>query len=518
MTAKYRKTFTILLSPLIFSLSALLHAGIPVWRFTPLTPTSIFLPANSTATIQYQVTNESRKSHSLVMTPITGITQETTGAGICSNPFRLASRGSSCTLSLQVNGHQLTHAIKDGPIVCEQGGSTLECYKPSPSHVLKINDALTASVSTLGLSVNDTGLNAALTGRPRLITITNSGSFSATNVTYSASPALPSGTTISPASCGTIVSSGTCVLTITPGSTASANAGDTSPTPITLSISGRNTNTLTPTVNILTYGSVYQGGYIYAVDDTTPDTGSIGGTVVTQTDQADPALESLYSVVWSSNGASSLSASNDLIPGIAETSTTGSSVPTYAAAQASFNTTYSNESTFPFPSAGSFASCNGGTNGACNSANILMFYNTYITNYGIGSSPYTLSAGPTTTSYYAAGRCTATISGYSDWYLPAICEMGPDYLLQHAGCSASTQNMVTQLPDLLGAANAGTPSTSCAYGANCLAGYYWSSTEFLDTPIDRAWFQYFELGGKSGQDAVHKDHPYGVRCSRALTR
>jgi hypothetical protein len=134
-------------------------------------------------------------------------------------------------------------------------------------------------VSTLGLSVNNPGLNAALTGTPRLITITNTGSDSATSVTYSPSPALPSGTTISPASCGTIAASGTCVLTITPGSTASATAGNTSPTPITLSISGTNTNTLTPTLNVLTYGSVYQGGYIYAVDDTTSNAGSIGGKV-----------------------------------------------------------------------------------------------------------------------------------------------------------------------------------------------------------------------------------------------
>lgn len=138
MTAKYRKTLTILLSSLIFSLSATLHAGSPVWTFTPLTATSISVPANSTATIQYQVTNQSVKSHSLVMTPITGITQATTGAGICSNPFTLPSRGSSCTLSLQVNGSQLTHSITDGPIVCEQG-STLQCYKPSPSNVLNIN-------------------------------------------------------------------------------------------------------------------------------------------------------------------------------------------------------------------------------------------------------------------------------------------------------------------------------------------------------------------------------------------
>ena len=598
MTASYSKALTILSSSILLSLSALLHAGNPVWTFTPLTATSVSVSANGTATIQYQVTNQSAKSHSLLMTPITGITQTTTGAGICSNPFTLPSKGSSCTLSLQVNGSQLTHSITDGPIVCEQS-SSLQCYKPSPSNILNINigineytiggtvsglsgnvvlqnngtdneavssdgaftfataiaegspyavtvltqpsgqtctvangsgtvghsnvtnvsvtcvsndTTLTASVSTLGLSVNDPTLNAALTGTPRTITITNIGSNSATNVTYSPSPALPNGTTISPASCGTILAQDACVLTITPGSTESAAAGNTSPTPITLSISGTNTNTLTPTVNILTYGSVYQGGYIYAVDDTTPNTGSIGGKVVTLTDQA-PRLPD--GVVWSSNGANSTSVSYDIIPGIAETSTTASSAPTYVDAQTSFNNTYSNESTFPFPSSGSFSSCNGRTNGACNSTNILTLYNTYVTNYGIGSSPYTLSAGPTTTSYYAAGRCTATISGYSDWYLPAICEMGPDS--NGSGCSPSTQNIVSQLPNLLGNPNAGIPSTSCTYGANCLAGYYWSSTEYSGNPSGRAWCQYFASGGSSFQVDASKINIFGVRCSRALT-
>lgn len=596
MTVNYCKTLNILLSSLLFSLSALLHAGSPVWTFTPLTATSLSVPGNSTALVQYRVTNQSAKSHSLVLTPITGITQTTTGSGICSNPFTLPSRGSSCTLSLQVNGRQLTHSITDGPIVCEQS-STLQCYKPSPSNVLNINvginehtiggtvsglsgsvvlqnngtdnetvssdgaftfataiaegspyavtvltqpsgqtctvmngsgtvgsanvtsvsvtcvsndTTLTASVSTLGLSINDTGLNAALTGTPRLITITNSGSNSATNVTYSPSPALPSGTTISPSSCGTIAASGTCVLTITPGSTASATAGNTSPTPITLSIYGTNTNTLTPTVNILTYGSVYQGGYIYAVDDTTPNTGSIGGAVVTQSDQAPTRYPT--GVVWSSNGSSSTSVSDDSIPGIAETSTTGSSEPTYASAQTSFNSTYSNESTFPFPSSGSFSSCNGRTNGACNSTNILMLYNTYVTNYGLYSSPYTLSAGPTTTYYYAAGRCTATISGYSDWYLPAICEMGPG-----SGCSPSTQNIVSQLPDLLGDPNANDPSTSCIYGANCLSGAYWTSTEYSGNPTGGAWLESISSVGGSGHGTGGKYNPLGVRCSRALT-
>ena len=300
------------------------------------------------------------------------------------------------------------------------------------------------------------------------------------------------------------------MLTITPGSTASATAYNTSPTPITLSISGTGTNTLTLAVNILTYGSVYQGGYIYAVDDTTADTGSIGGTVVTQTDQAPRGMNG---VVWSSNGANSTSVSNDSIPGIDEASTTGSSVPTYASAQTSFDSTYFiNVSSFPFPSEGSFSSCNGRTNGACNSANILTLYNTYVTSFGIGDDP-PLSAGPTTKSYYAAGRCTATISGYSDWYLPAICEMGPSSE-SSTGCNASTQNIVRSLPDLLGFSD---DDTSCTYGANCLTGSYWSSTQYSDVPNMLAWYQVFGAGDSSDQFDGDKGFPLGVRCSRALT-
>ncbi|MFN7097630.1 MAG: hypothetical protein ACK4PR_08760, partial [Gammaproteobacteria bacterium] len=59
------------------------YAGTPLWTFTPLTATTISVPANGTATVQYQVTNQSSKSHTLVMNSITGVTQITTGTGIC---------------------------------------------------------------------------------------------------------------------------------------------------------------------------------------------------------------------------------------------------------------------------------------------------------------------------------------------------------------------------------------------------------------------------------------------------
>jgi hypothetical protein len=573
----------------MFSLSAFLHAATPLWTFTPLTPTSISIPANKTATIQYQVTNQSKISHRLVMTPITGITQTTTGAGICSNPFTLPSRGSSCTLSLQVNGNQLTQSITDGPIVCEHG-SPLQCYRPSASNILNINvlksvytiggtvsglptgasvtlqnnrtDDLTVTadggftfsteisegspykvrVSTqpgvIGLvsytcrvtngsgivsgnvtnvvvtcTADETSITSSVTtlnlkagGISRLITIANTGP-GATYITVSPDPALPSGTSISPLSC-TLASGSSCVLTVTPGSTPSAIPYQAS-TPIELTIDGlfpARSNILLVNLNILTYGSLYQGGYVYSIDDSTVNTGSIGGKVVSTTDQAPPAPNG---IIWSSNGSPTFrfTFSLDSIPGIAATSTTGSSVPAYTSAETSFNSTYSNTGTYPFPGSGLFSSCNGGTNGACNSANILTLYNTYITNYAIGSRPFELSSGITTTSYYAAGLCKATISGYSDWYLPAICEMGP--ASNGTGCVVGTQNMVSQLPDLLG--------SSCTYGANCLDGSYWSSTEWSTDPQQVAWIQTFASGGSSSQQAFYKYIQFGVRCSRALT-
>lgn len=132
----YRKTSSTLFIFLL-SITICLHANSPVWTFTPLTFTSISVPNNSTAIVQYLVTNQSTKGHRLTMKPIPGITQITTGGGICTNSFTLKSKGSSCVLSLEIHGDQLTHPIADGPIVCQQ--SSLQCYRPNPLDVLNIN-------------------------------------------------------------------------------------------------------------------------------------------------------------------------------------------------------------------------------------------------------------------------------------------------------------------------------------------------------------------------------------------
>jgi hypothetical protein len=283
-----------------------------------------------------------------------------------------------------------------------------------------------------------------------------------------------------------------------------------------LSIAGDNVSTSSVTLNIVTYASVYQAGFIYSIDDTTAITGSIGGKVAALNDQAEPFINSgpqATSILWSTNGSGGYS--YDIIPLIAENSTPDDS---YSSALAAFNSTYVNTATYPFPSSTSFSACAGGTDGACDSANILAFYNEYITNYSAtcdpnagGSGGCALSAGPTAPTDEAAGLCTNSIGGYADWYLPAVCEMGP------ASCPAGGQDMADNLPSLIGDWTATNPSSSCPSGGSCLAGYYWSSTQVSWDPRHNAWAQYFGPGGSSFQTTTSKSVPFGVRCTRALT-
>jgi len=365
------------------------------------------------------------------------------------------------------------------------------------------NTTLSTSVSQLALSI--TGITEyGVTGTPnsgvaRQITITNTGGTSATNlsITY---PTWPAGTTASSTCGATLAAGATCTITVTPGANATSgcNTSHNAPTPGVITVNATNVAAaVTTNVMVLGYSCQYQGGYVYAFDDTTPNTGSVGGKVATISSQA--------GVIWSSNGTGGASdnVSSDIIPLISEI---GSS-PTYADAQSTFNSTYANDATFPFPASSAFSSCSGATNGQCNSNNILALYDTYKTGYGVGSSPYTLAAGPTTRTYYAAGLCKQTIAGYSDWYLPAICEMGYEKnSLTGTGCGNSgaptLQNIQKSLID-----------TS---GLSGLSGIYWSSTEQSFNPGVVAWFEVFASSG-SGQGTSNKNNPLKVRCSRALT-
>lgn len=491
MTAKYRKTLTILLSALIFSLSALLHASSPVWTFTRLTPTTISVSTADRATIEYQVTNQSRTTHVLEMRGITGISQNTT-SGHCANPFTLGYQ-QSCRLTLTVDGSSLQGSVAGGPVVCQQGNA-LQCYQPSRSDALNITLTTVPSPTTLSTNVSHLALSKTgyteyglpgtpSSGVPRTITVSNTGDVAASNLSISY-PIWPSGTTKSSDCPLSLEAGSSCTITIIPGDTAtsdgtSACTTGVAPTPQTISISAVNASMVSTTVVILGYGCIYQGGYVYALDDTTLQSTSVGGKVASTFDQATPSS----GIIWSSNDIGGTSQIG--IYGISEISTTSTANP-------NANIISTTPETSVPPVLGQTA-CNGNTDGSCDTNNIYVYYQPPTTIPGIDLS------------LYATGLCKLPISGYSDWYLPAICEMGyGSYTCGGNGATGNSpptlQNMQSNLVDTL----------------NMLSGNYWSSTQASGNPQSGAWIQTFS-NSQSDQYPSFKIYHYGVRCSRALT-
>ena len=128
--------FTALVA-ILFSMMS--YAEKPLWTFVPdpYYPPTVSVTSIGTVTIKYKVTNQSRKTHTLVMDQTNNaITTQVTAAGDCSNPFILGYQ-QSCTLNLLVNGNALTGNVSGGPIVCQQG-SRLQCYQPSKNDILNI--------------------------------------------------------------------------------------------------------------------------------------------------------------------------------------------------------------------------------------------------------------------------------------------------------------------------------------------------------------------------------------------
>ncbi len=165
---------------LLLTITTLSYAGSPVWTLTPLTATTLSVASNDTATVQYTVTNQSSRIHTLSMQSIAGITQLTTGLGICGNPFILRGHA-SCTLSLQVNGSQLTSPINDGPIVCEQSSSS-QCYRPASSDILHITQA--SAITDATITVTGSPLTLTTNGSTGTLTINNTSLIvAATNIT-----------------------------------------------------------------------------------------------------------------------------------------------------------------------------------------------------------------------------------------------------------------------------------------------------------------------------------------------
>lgn len=380
--------------------------------------------------------------------------------------------------------------LLDGAPV-QTGGNTYTLSNVTANHNVQatFTQGLTPSVSSLALAVNCPSpgtpgcvyTNPALTGHSRQITITNKGTIPVTNVSVMAHD-LPSGTSIASTTCnGTLNVMEACSIIIKPGPVASSDCtSGTTPTCSTITVTTNEAMSSQVSVVVLSYSCLYQGGYVYSVNDATPQTGSIGGKVVTTSNQA---TEDSPGVIWSADSSGNYDGGVSLW-GIDDSSTVSNPSP--------------NASSFdPATHYPGQSNCNGASDGTCNTNNIDTYFNT-------------IAAPPPPLSSYAAGLCKATINNYSDWYLPAICEMGPDdgsMICTSPPLMQLEQNMHDNLPVLV---------NNCT-GAQCLAGEYWSSTELMGNPVDIAWAECFAANGGSTQCVEGKNETLGVRCSRALT-
>ncbi len=199
----------------LFLLSSVLHAenipsGIPLWVFTPLTSTT----GTPGDTIQYRVTSQANRAHTLLVdTP--GVSQITTGSGVCQNPFTLQSKGDSCILSLLVDGQNIRRTATGGPSVCQQGSVPNQCYQPSQTDVL--------TVSPFTLSPNS-GPAAGYAN----VTITGVNLAGTTNITFDGIDAIGfsvvSNTTLTAVTPPHAIGSVDVILEITSGNKESSNA------------------------------------------------------------------------------------------------------------------------------------------------------------------------------------------------------------------------------------------------------------------------------------------------------
>ena len=260
-----------------------------------------------------------------------GVTQVTTGAPACggattcASPFNL-SPGASCCLKLLMTGSSMTFGNNSiAPLVQSTPTPTYSGQGDTLNVAVTVQTEATLTVTPSSLALSVTGLTTTTgndSGTPRIFTIANTGPDAATGIVCPTSNS-PSITSIVCTGCDNLANGDTCTVTITPTVTPSAAVGDATPTPITLTIEGDNTNTLTRTVSVLTYGSFYQGGWLFSIIETANTSLSIGGTVAAESDNA-----AQNSTLYSLGGADTPSAMYSGTDGLANT---GAMVAQYGA-------------------------------------------------------------------------------------------------------------------------------------------------------------------------------------------
>lgn len=284
---------------------------------------------------------------------------------------------------------------------------------------------LSPSVELLALSVNDAGADPVLPGTPRIITVSNLGPVAAHGLQTSSS-GLPAGTSITTNTCsGTLGPGASCAITITPGTTASPDAGGSActtapgaePVPTTLAVASDNAPSISVDVLVLGYGCIHQGGFVFAVDDTTPHTGSIGGKVAALADEA--------SAGWAT--ASAVTGAASLIDGHANSALLATPEGHFPAAQACLNRSDLGFDDWYLPAVCELGRYVGlGTDAGCGTSNPNLYTTLHANGLGgLSDSPYwsstEFSGYPEMLAWLQSFENGLLLTTEKVWYIPARC-------------------------------------------------------------------------------------------------
>lgn len=472
-------------------------AGTPLWTFDPLTATTIAVPANSVAMVQYRVINQSSKPHTLTMQPIQGITQITTGLNLCGNPFVLRGKN-SCILSLQINGSQLNGSITDGPVVCQQGNLN-QCYRPSSVNILRITQA--PPITDAVITVTGSPLTLSVNGSAGQLTINNTSmQVAATNITSNfTGTALDGNVTETGNTCANVAPGGSCALTYTPGNTVVPQTNFT--------IQGTNTNTLTAAIAVQSVSSL---------TSINPNSGvASGGTGVTLTGSG---LTGATAVTFGGIAATSVNVVNSTtVTAVTPAHAVGSVdvVINTPAGGATLVNGYTYAATaVGLPSGGGTISClNAGNNLIAATAD-----NSFSIEWGgIGTA---IGAGAQSDSDGASNTSAIVIALGNNGGIPYAAKLCDDFEVDSQGNTPCQPGNACYNDWFL---PAGGNNVTVSGQINCLyinraaiggfAGNYWSSTEVSISDTINAWIQNFTFGFQIG---VNKNGLLGVRCVRTF--
>jgi hypothetical protein len=225
-----------------------LHASSqPIFTIIPTSSPIISLPINGVATLDYTVTNQTKITRTLTMVPTQGITQVTTDAGTCAQPFTLGPN-QSCTLRLSISGSQINDQTIGGPRICKTQADNLTadpflCAQPSKTDILNISRAL---IERPELTVTPASILFNLPSQTKSFSVTNhSTTVTAVNIRGITTGTVLEGNITQDASdCTQVLPGGTCTLSFTTAATEQVSLQQTFP------IKGINTKITPATITI----------------------------------------------------------------------------------------------------------------------------------------------------------------------------------------------------------------------------------------------------------------------------